>query len=126
MSENNVSNVFEVVEISEVTLQDLNDILMAAVEGGTGYWAEVRDYRHNGGANQDQTTVEFREEDQESAEKPGWHRVSAMDLLAILPEIHKHSNQAATWNVAEIVENHDGEIADIAVQLVIFGQVIYG
>lgn len=118
--------VYEVTETSEVTLQDLNDILICAVEGGINYWANVRNYRHNAGANKDQTTFEVRENDQKSAEKPGWHRITAVDLLDVLGIIRKHSNQAKNWNVLEIVENHDAEIADIAVQLVIFGEVIYG
>jgi hypothetical protein len=113
---------FEVVDITKVTLENLNDLLITAVEGGTNYWAEVRNYDHKS----DIVTVEFREDDQQSAEKPGWHAVSAMDMLRILPEIRKHSGQAKDWNITEIIENCDGEIADIAVQLAIFGEVVYG
>lgn len=118
--------VYEAVETSKVSLQDLNDILICAVEGGINYWASVRDYRHNAGIDRDMTTVEVREDPQSSAEKPGWHRVNAIDLLEILPRIKFYSGQAKTWNIREIVENHDAEIADIAVQIAIFDEVIYG
>ena len=114
---------FEVADTATVSVQDLNDLLTTAVEGGTNYWAEVRNYRWR---NQTVVSVEFREIDQRSAEKPGWHAVNALDLLRILPEIRKHSGQAKHWNIPEIIENQDAEIGDIAVQLTIFGEVIYG
>lgn len=115
--------VFEIPDTAKVTLEELNDILTAAVEGGAGYWAQVRRYRWQ---NRPIVSVEFREREYESAEKPGWHEVNSLDLLPILPKIKDHSGQANGWNIREIVENHDAEIADIAVQLVIFGEVIYG
>ena len=116
-------NYFGVSVSTKVTQEELNDILTAAVEGGTGYWAEVRNYKWE---NVPVVTVELRETDRLSAVKPGWHFVSAMDILAVLPQIAENSGQASGWNIREIVENHDAEIADIAVQLVLFGEVIYG
>ena len=114
---------YDVVSIDQVTLSEMNDILTTAVEGGINYWAEVRNYSWE---NVPIVTVEVREEDQESAEKPGWHAVSAMDILRIVSQIRNHSSQAKGWNIREIVDQHDADIADIAVQLAIFGEVIYG
>lgn len=114
---------FEVTDTATVSLQDLNDLLTTAVEGGVNYWAECRNYRWQ---NRPITSVEIREDDQDSAEKPGWHEVNALDLLPILSKISRNSNQAKGWTVGEIIENHDAEIADIALQLVVFGKVIYG
>jgi hypothetical protein len=115
--------VFEVADTATVTLQDLNDILTTAVEGGIGYWADIKEYRWE---NVDETTVMIKENDQDSAEKPGWIAVKSTDLLPILPLISKHSGQAKGWNIAEIIDQCDADIADIAVQLLVFGEVIYG
>ena len=113
---------FEVADISTVTMRNLTDLLETGLDG-IGYWAEVRRLeRENGDLN----SLEVREFDQVSAEKPGWHKVSAMDMLRVLPQIRLNSGQAKDWNVLEIVENADAEIGDIAIQLAIFGEVIYG
>lgn len=113
---------FEVVDISTVTMRDLTDLLEIGLDG-IGYWANVRRLEWD---NDRLISLEIREDDQESAEKPGWHKVSAMDMLRILPKIRSNSNQAKDWNVNEIVENADAEIGDIAIQLAIFEGVIYG
>lgn len=114
---------FEVTSTAKVTLEELGEILSDAVEQGIGYWAEVRNYRWD---NVPMVTADIREFDQKSAEKPGWHTVTAMDMLRILPTIKDHSGQAKDWDIRELVESYDSEVSDIAVQLAIFGEVIYG
>jgi hypothetical protein len=114
---------FEVADTATVTLQDLNDLLTTAVEGGIGYWSECRNYRWE---NRPIVEVEIREFPQETAEKKGWHKITAMDLLPILPMIRHNSGQANGWTIDEIIENQDADIADVAVQLAHFGKVIYG
>jgi hypothetical protein len=115
--------VFQVPSTATVTLEDLNGILTTAVEGGIGYWSEVKEYRWE---NTEIASVKVRELDREDPEKPGWHLINAMDMLRVLPLIESNSSQAKGWNIEEIVEQCDADIADIAVQLAIFGKVIYG
>lgn len=114
--------VFEVPDTATVTLESLNDLLITAIEQGTGYWAEIRNYRHE---NRDIVTVDIRENDQQSAENPGWHRISSLDLLNILPRL-REIGQHKGMTIPEILENHDAETADCAVQFVIFGSITYG
>lgn len=114
--------VFEVPSTAKVTMDDLNDIFICAIEQGVGYWAFVRNYEWD----REIATAEIKEQVASTDEKPRWKSVSAMDILEVLPIIKDHSGQAKGWNVNEIVENHDADIADIAMQLVVFGEVIYG
>ena len=114
---------YSVVSVSTVTLEQLNDMLITAVEGGIGYWSEVRNYEwEESYDNHDiPVTVEIRE----NGEKK-WHKVSAEDLLRVVPRISSVSGQASGWNLEEVMDNCDADIADIAVQLLLFDKVVYG
>lgn len=104
------------VEI-EVETQELIDILVTAVEGGSGYWAHFRKYDCDAG------TVEIRENDQDVAEKPGWHALGPDDIarglqLAALKEprtfAHWHGDRCG-----------DAGSSDNILQLALFGEVVY-
>jgi hypothetical protein len=113
---------FEVASTETVTLEQLNDLLITAVEGGIGYWSQVDKW---GPENYDADIVFARL--REIGEKH-WREIRSTDFVAILPRLTQESGQVrdAGWTINETLENADAEIADIAVQLVIFGKVVYG
>lgn len=105
------------VEI-EVTDQELIDILVTAVEGGSNYWARFRKYDCDAG------TVEVRESDQDTADKPGWHKIGPEDIargLQLAAEFeprtfdHWHGDRCG-----------DAGSSDNILQLALFGTVVYG
>lgn len=113
---------FQVQSVETVTLEQLNDMLITAVEGGIGYWSQVDTW---GPKNYDAEVVWVRL--REIGEKH-WREIRSTDFLPILPRLRQESGQVRSngWTITQALDNCDADIADIAVQLVIFDKVVYG
>jgi hypothetical protein len=133
---------------SEARTEFLGDIITAAVEGGTGYWAQVSQYqwvddldpgkpvrvsvgeRVGDGAR---AVLHPLNEDESGYEETG-HVIDvekiAMGLATIEREIHccnerlrKRILRANRENDAGLIDADD---ADVIVQIAIFDQIVYG
>lgn len=97
--------------------EQLKDIVITAVEGGTNYWAQSSGYKPNEGK------VTLWEMDEEG--KPV--NVHKVDLSVIrkglkiaLESEYEHIRIIAVTDIL------DAEEADVVVQLGLFGEVVYG
>lgn len=101
------------IEIN-ATEEELNDILVTAVEGGINYWAYVADYKPDNGM------VSVAED-----EKPEvWHDVNLQKMkvgLQICQQKYPHVFEA--W---ALDRNGDASTADVIMQCAIFGEAVYG
>ena len=95
------------------THQDVNDVLITAIEGGIGYWAcNVRC---------------FAGEDRVSYQDPNWDRVTGEDCED--PETtfsFTRDDLLVAMHQIALDENFDVEDADAAVQIAAFQEIIYG
>lgn len=114
------------ISLDEAVSKGLNDLLITAVEGGTGYWGQVRKYnwRFYDADPRNPVTVEIQEEE-DGGERPGeWIKVVGND-----PEWKVAAEKAAMLRKESLygfLEDHDAESADLAMQYFCFGKVIYG
>ena len=111
----------------------LSCVLVTAVEGGIGYWAEVRNYHWTEDTNHNllSASAEIKIEDTNESE---WQ---TLNLDVIRNGIEKIQNNEVNINrdmlksiVAGNITNDAGEIdsdgADCIVQAALFGEIIYG
>lgn len=118
------------------------DIIITAVEGGIGYWAQAKDYKWDV-PNPADTTVTIREtEDSVEFDGPGkWITITIDDIAAAYGKINKGSiedaEQAVRIHSSMIKHLRDayreieaGDIdaldADAIMQIAALGEVIYG
>lgn len=111
----------------------LSDILITAVEGGTGYWAQASNYNHTPAANAHVTLHEFEEDDN------GVNPQHEVDLDTIEKGLKLYLNWLlkvyGEWSMELISKQHevinndagefDAEVADVIVQFAIFGEIKY-
>ena len=102
----------------DVTEQELIDILITAVEGGSNYWAIFKSY------SCDKGTVKVCERDQETAEKPGWHSIGPLDIARGLQLAA--DNEPGTFTHWHGDRCGDAGSCDNIFQLALFGEVVYG
>lgn len=125
----------------DVRMERVTDMLVGAIEGGSGYWCEtfvplpasgdiVADIRANGGSiwySEEQfwtrgggAHVEF---DKPTDEDPGFRDIGLADLTKGLAIMAEKSPQ----HFADLVnENDDATTSDVFLQYVLFGEVIFG
>lgn len=104
----------------------LKDVLIGAVEGGTGYWAQVSKY------NPDNGTVTLHEFDDDGISES--HDVTLGTIERGVQRIvtdRELVNRAIREDViVDSVENYmergDAETADCIVQVGLFGKLVYG
>lgn len=110
--------------------QFLADIITTAIEGGTGYWAAVSNYKWD--CPPDQTFAILHEWDDDQGEYQNKGKV--VDRITILKGIDKAKKSKREdfkhrVEVAELTADAceiDADDADILVQLGLFGEVVYG
>lgn len=132
----------------ELTPRDAVDIVIGAIEGGTGYWAECRGYRwrnwyKDGGESglspdmlrdipRDEVLVEVRE-DAELADPErspnSWFPITIEELergvsLALARYPHLFSTLSGSGDDVEL--DLDAIGCDVITQLTVFGRVVYG
>lgn len=104
---------------------DYADIFVAAVEGGTNYWAAVRDYRYQFSMwdgtppDEDYASAVFIEEEDNSEHFLDSRSDEWKKGVAMAAEYFKLS----LWG---FLEEHDAGYADVAVQFALFGEIVYG
>ncbi len=103
--------------------EELDYITIAAIEGGTGYWATVLAYSHDGPVWATIAENEEVEGDDDSSNWRTWKIDSA--LIAVGMQLW-----AEGWpeRFARYIENdfdHDANDADDIVQLGVFGKLVY-
>jgi hypothetical protein len=110
----------------------LADILIGAVEGGTGYWATVSDYQHSGPVAD--TSATLREIEPGDDEHPDGREVTTETIEHGIQKILDPYFRICTHLRAAITHAHhegdagglDAEAADAVVQAGLFGQIVYG
>lgn len=117
--------------------QDINAIVITAVEGGVNYWAKLRRYRWHDpatGEDLDEATVEVRDFE---GDEP-WRLVDRAVVVRGLRKLagyHKggapHPDRQAHFraiyhNLGTDDFDIDAEDADCIVQAGLFGEVVYG
>ncbi len=112
--------------------QLLADILIGAVEGGTGYWATVSDYHHSGPPAQTSATLHEIEPGDEP--HPGGREVTTETIEEGIQKILNPYFRVCTHLRAAMTHAHnqgdacglDAEAADAIVQAGMFGEIVYG
>lgn len=125
--------------------QFLSDIITGAVEGGTGYWAQVSQYQYvmdgelhvytgheiDGGATR-ATLHEIN--DDETGYKPDGLAVTTDTIEAGIAKLAERQVQVNARMLDHILEankendatNIDADDADIIVQVALLGEIVYG
>lgn len=120
-----VQGSIAVTVLTQIPRQRLSDLLCSAVEGGTGYWAQVSDMTRT--ANSDYVSVRFHEIERLT---PRASRAKPIVKLITLEEMARGLELASTLapqHFADFMaENDDAVTADVIVQLAMFGEVVYG
>lgn len=107
--------------------QYLKDVLITAVEGGTGYWAQVSKY------DPDRGTVILWENESDEAE-PVPHQVNLGVIERGIRLIFAGQTNIARYIREDVIVNSvdndysrgDAETADCIVQVGLFGKLVYG
>lgn len=109
----------------------LNDVIVAAVEHGIGYWADVTDYRW---AEDEFNNITYASAQVKPEEKEDWCELT-LDVVergieTILSGTVKTNPQLFKDIALGSVQNDAGKIdaegADCIVQVALLGQIVYG
>lgn len=121
------------VPTQEITDEDLQNIVIAAVEGGIGYWAQCNEY-HWENVTPIETVTRLRLAEAKDADRARgagftddyeWDRPLTLDPAKLREAITKR----AAWKGQSIrawIEGHDSIEADVVVQLATLGEIRYG
>ena len=127
----------EIKQSHEFSLQDINDIIVTALEGGINYWCGKAKMK----LNPDKTYFGVAEEDQEKvkyasdvigyggvlilfdAEEPTekWE----LDADKLLKGIAKYCEEN-NYALSELMDNYDSDTADGIVQFGLFDELVFG
>lgn len=127
--------------MSSVSLQIVDDILTAAWEGGSSYWAEAallrlptrirhrdtvldtdgRTYAGEIVANGGWYAIGERGDFDDPSEMP-WHPLDLDRLRAGIRRAAEHFG----YSVARFYDEHDAGMADVALQFAVLGDLVYG
>ena len=115
----------------------LSDCIITAVEGGTGYWAEVRNYKWSEDTVHHRmldATVELRSEIPRTDEPEPWFKVN-LDTIDLGIQRLQSADFRVNPNLMGLIlaanrDNDAGDIdadaADCIVQAALFGELVYG
>ena len=102
----------------QLTEQELDDLLITAIEGGINYWAEVLSYHKDESGWQ---TAKIIDHDGEFTE---YHTINH-DTIRL--GVDRLCASKYEWHVTDLVnDNADATTADVIVQLAIFDEIVYG
>lgn len=123
-----MKELFTINTPQPVQAEEIDNVLVAAFEGGITYWchkAEVKDNDYKGGKYASNCvskggTVLLHYEDEEGKDKK-----AVLDLESIKRGIPLLlAKFGKTWT--EWYDNHDAGDADCLVQFAVFGELVYG
>lgn len=107
----------------------IKDLLITAVEGGSGYWATFTHVARNRDVEDregylDVTFVELETIDEDFPCYIGLAQMrEGIDRLVRLAAVHEHYGK----HIDDLIEeNWDAETADIILQLAVMGEIVYG
>ena len=126
-----------VTKSHEFTTEDINDLIVTALEGGINYWcgsAKIVKFPNGtftGVSNEDQTNVRYASDvigyggkltltDAED-EDESWE----LDLPKMLKGIKMYCEDR-NEPLSELIDNHDADTADSIIQYALFGEIVYG
>jgi len=126
----------KITQSHDFTPDDINNLVVAAIEGGINYWCRKAEKKRNpdgsffGIAKEDEDKIEFASDligyggvlilhDAESNDK--WE----LDVEKMLKGIQMH---CMTRNIAltDLMDNHDADDADAIVQYATMGEIVFG
>jgi len=120
--------------MNHTDLKFCGDVLTTALESGSLYWSEARNVERD--ENLTVISCEFRSDDEDDSKKyRSWRKVDRKAIhKAILKMMHgkiKVSPSIAGQFIGypyncDNMTNHDAEGADCALQVAIFGELVYG
>lgn len=110
----------------DVSEQLLKDLLVTAVEGGSGYWADFLNVKRDTELNIIKCLVV--EQERSTEDEPPRRVDVTPELLALGLERLAQANfpSALTHLKNAIDETGDAETADVVLQMTVFGSVVYG
>ena len=138
------------IKALELTAKDATDIVIGAIEGGTGYWAECKDYRWKnwyvdptakyGEANYEklrdiprfEVLVRIKEDaDQVDPERSpnDWFEITIANLevgTALALERYPHLFNGFSGENGDVEMDLDATGCDVIFQMTVFGTVVYG
>jgi hypothetical protein len=117
---------------SEERTQFLKDIIIVAVEGGTGYWAMCKDYQPDYGSV-DLIEEDYYVVDAEAKDLP-WQTINMDSIeegLAKIRDPEFQINHELRSMILEASDENDpcdidAEGADVIVQAAMLGDIVYG
>ena len=117
--------------MTEERVDFLCSVLVTAVEGGIGYWAEIKDYSWQEDENHNliHAEVSVREDD-----SPAWSKVNLDTVEYGLERIASRALtiHSATLGVILVADRRndaseiDADAADCIIQVALFGELRYG
>jgi hypothetical protein len=122
-----VDTLFKMIAAADITDEDIDNILVCALEGGINYWCREaivahRDYRGADYAShvvsKGGTLILHLDEPEDGPPQP-LNRDNIIKGIAMAAEHKKQS-------IIMFLENHDAGDADAAVQFAVFDKLIYG
>jgi hypothetical protein len=126
----NIVGQIEVTFLGDITQDMVDDILVAAFEGGINYWCrriEVVDGDYHGGKYASDVISRggaihfstFEEEEELHGE------VMVLNLKKFIDGFKQYCERVGK-DPERVYDNHDAGVADLIVQYALFGKVIYG
>jgi len=117
----------------KVDEQFLRDIAITAIEGGTGYWASVSEYRADVAANEIIVVIHFYEGEDDGDDQQT-RKLTLMDIAEgikrVLNPEFRVGDQIKGCLIQSICSNDagmaDADVADVIVQAALFGEIVYG
>lgn len=100
----------------EISKELAIDLLITAVEGGSNYWAEFKNYNPVEGSV---TAIDWEEDPTTE------YHITAEDLIKATQELLT-SGEVAGWVLEGLPDDFDSITADCVLQKAIFGEVVYG
>jgi len=116
------------------TRQFLLDVMTTAIEGGIGYWAEVKEVTRDAELNVLSFSVrDDGDGDPNNREKDEWTHITPFQISEAIAKMLTGNTKVATRIVGQFVGfphcidncDYDAEGADCAVQIAVFGQVVF-
>jgi hypothetical protein len=128
----------------EVPVDEIRSLLVGAFEGGSNYWADIKDYKFPEGTTKDDfKTGKYAVKDRDH----NWHvayvlpfvenggliiedceddKEYVLDLTKIQTGLQAMAIKAPRHFADFISENHDADTSDVFLQCCLFGEIVYG
>lgn len=114
-------NVRIVIEVSE---KDLKNLLITAVEGNVGYWAEFKDYSYKKGV----VTLREHNDQRDETKKGPWVKVTTRTMAQGMRLCAKAADNEGGWAFTTWLKDRIGDAltADIMLQFGALKELKYG